>query len=268
MPDPAADEYPTNGPDAATAHEPLDDTQLALLAAGVRLLARLDRDDLTRLVSAIAVADEADMHRQTIYRRWSGHPALFDEIIRYVTDPTRSVGVERFSELEEEADEVDRDDPAAEIRRLSDQTFGRFTGDPTQMVRMLLWSVHLNDDEVADAMRHLYRNSDAAAAAAFGPVGRALGIEPRPPFTLESIALLINALRDGLVLHLGIDPDRVPPTFYGDVMVAVTSAVVRRIDDPTDELDVDEVFRRTVRGPTPSTSDERTDAIPGEALEP
>jgi AcrR family transcriptional regulator len=261
VPDPAADDDPTSETGAAPNDELLDEAQLALLAAGVRLLARLDRDDLTRLVSAIAVADEAAMHRQTIYRRWSGHPALFDEIIRYVTDPTRSVGVEHFSELEDEAEEVDRDDPAAEIRRLSSQTFGRFTGDPTQMVRMLLWSVHLNDDEVADAMRHLYRNTDAAAAAAFGPVGRALGIEPRPPFTLESIALLINALRDGLVLHLGIDPDRVPPTFYGDVMVAVTSAVVRRIDDPNDDLDVDEVFRRTVRGPsTPSSSDERTDA--------
>ncbi|OWY59167.1 hypothetical protein B7486_76040, partial [cyanobacterium TDX16] len=70
-------------------------------------------------------------------------------------------------------------------------------------------------------------------------------------FTLETIALLFNALRDGLVLHLGIDPDRVPPSFFGDVMVAVTNAVVRRIDDPDDELDVDEVFRRTVRGPTP-----------------
>jgi AcrR family transcriptional regulator len=227
----------------------LDEAQLSLLAAGVRLLAKLDRDDLTRLVSAVAVADEADMHRQTIYRRWDNHGAFVDALIAYIADPSRSVGVERFDELEGQADEVDPDDPAAEVRRLSSQTFGRFTGDATQMVRMLLWSAHLNDEHVAEEIRRLYRTNDEAAARGFGHVGQALGIEPRPPFTLDSIAILFNALRDGLVLHLGIEPDRVPESFFGDVMVAVTNAVVRRIGDPDDEIDVDEVFRRAVGRP-------------------
>jgi hypothetical protein len=248
VPESAAD-HAGPGADDGDDHEPaaLDEAQLALLAAGVRLLARLDRDDLTRLVSAIAVADEAKMHRQTIYRRWKGHPAYFDELIRYVTDPARSVGVERLEELQDEADEVDPDDPAAVVRTLSGRTFGAFTGDPTQMVRMLLWSVHLNDDEVAEAMRTLYRTLDERAAEGFGMVGKALGIEPRPPFTLETVALLFNALRDGLTLHLALDPDRVPASFHGDVMVGLTQAVVRRIGDPEDEIDVDEAFRRAVR---------------------
>ena len=241
--------------DGLDEREELDDAQLALLEAGIRLLSRLDRDDLTRLVSAIAVADEAELHRQTIYRRWSGHPAYFDALIRYVTDPSRSLGVGRFAQLSDQAADVDPGDPAAEVRRLSAQTIGTFTGDPTQMVRILLWAVHLNDPEVAEAMRGLYQALDERAAAGFEVVGEALGVEPRPPFTLETVALLFNAMRDGLVLHLALDPDRVPASFYGDVMVAVTNAVVRRIGDPEDALDVDDELRRHLRGgSTPPTS--------------
>ena len=96
-------------------------------------------------------------------------------------------------------------------------------------------------------MRTLYRTLDERAAAGFGMVGKALGIEPRPPFTLQTVAMLFNALRDGLTLHLALDPDRVPESFHGDVMVGLTQAVVRRIDDPDDEIDVDEAFRRAVR---------------------
>ena len=247
MPDAARDH---EGPedDGAPARD-LDDASRAFLEAGIRLLAAASREELNRLVSASAVSEEADLSRQTFYRRWSNQTDFVDDLITYLTDPSHSPGSERLADLHDEADSVDPEDPAAEVRRLSRQTFGRFTGDPTQMSRMLLWAVHLNDQRVAERLENLYTTNDRAAADGFDRIGQVWGIEPRPPFTLDSVAVLFNALRDGLILHLSIDPDRVPPSFFGDVMVAVTTAVVRRIDDPEDEIDVDEVFRRAVEGP-------------------
>lgn len=224
------------------------DGRVDFLEAGVRLLASLSREDLVRVVSASAVSAEAGLSRQTFYRRWSNHADFVDDLITYVTDPSRSSASERLADLEEEAEAVDPEDPASEVRRLSGQTFGRFNGDPTQVARTLLWAVHRNDAEVAQHLRGLYTTNDQAAAVGFGRIGEVWGIEPRPPFTLETVALLFNALRDGLILHLGIDPERVPASFRGDVMVAVTTAIVRRIGDPDDEIDVDEVFRRAVEG--------------------
>jgi hypothetical protein len=236
-------------------HEAQDEGRKAFLEAGIRLLAAASRDELNRLVSASAVSAEADRSRQTFYRRWANHADYVEDLIAYITDPSLSSGSESLADLAGEAAELDPDDPATEVRRLSRQTFGRFTGDPTQMSRMLLWAVHLNDDLVAGSLENLYTTNDRAAAAAFGHIGAVWGIEPRPPFTHDSIAVLFNALRDGLILHLSLDPDRIPPSFFGDVMVAITMAVIRRIDDETDRLDVNESFRQAVAGPPPAGDD-------------
>jgi AcrR family transcriptional regulator len=232
--------------------EPHDDGHKAFLEAGIRLLAAASRDELNRLVSASAVSAEANLSRQTFYRRWANHHDYVEDLIGYLTDPSLSSGSESLADLSEVADELDPDDPVAEIRRLSKQTFGQFTGDPTQMSRMLLWAIHPNDDLVAECLENLYTTNDAAAAEGFLRIGEVWGLEPRPPFTRDTVAVLMNALRDGLILHMGIDPERVPPSFLGDVIVAFTTAVVRRTDDETDSHDVDEVCRRALRRTSPS----------------
>jgi AcrR family transcriptional regulator len=224
-------------------------TREALLEAGTHLLARASRDQFARVLTAGAVSTEAGRARQTFYRYWETQADYVEDLVHYITDPSHSRSSDALVALESEADGLDTQDPAAEIRRMSEHTFERFTGDPAQAARTLLWTVHPNDELVADRVRDLYRSNDTTAARGFEAIGGKLGIEPRPPFTHETVALLFNALRSALLLHLGIDPDRVPESFFGDVMVAVTNGVTRRIDDPDDALDVDDAFRRDVLGP-------------------
>lgn len=230
------------------AEEVPEGTREVLLDAGTNLLARASRDQFARVLTVSAVSAEAGRARQTFYRYWETQAEYVEELVRYITDPRHSRSSDRLASLSEEADRLDPADPSAEIRRMSSRTFERFTGDPAQAARTLIWTVHPNDELVADRVRDLYRTNDAAAAEGFAAIGGALGIEPRPPFTYETVALLFNALRSALLLHLGIDPDRVPDSFFGDVMVAVTDGVTRRIGDPDDDVDVDEAFRRNVRG--------------------
>lgn len=224
-------------------------TREALLDAGTNLLARASRDQFARVLTVGAVSAEAGRARQTFYRYWETQADYVEDLVHYITDPRRSPSSDRLAALSGEAERLDTDDPAAEVRRMSGRTFERFTGDPAQAARSLLLTVHPNDELVADRVRDLYRANDAAAADGFRAIGATLGIEPRPPFTHETVALLFNALRSGLLLHLGLDPDRVPDSFFGDVMVAVTDGVTRRVDDPSDDVDVDEALRRNVRGP-------------------
>lgn len=223
-----------------------DGTRRLMLDAGVSLLDEATRDQLRRVLTAGKVSERAGRRRQTFYRYWDTQAEYVDDLIRHVTDPRVSQSSQRLTDLEADA-RPDPDRPAQEVRRMSGRTFASFTGDPAQVARIVLWAVQFNDDLVAERLGDLHAANDAAAAEAYGVIGELWNLEPRPPFTRESIAVLFNALRDGLQVHLGGEP-RVPESFFGDVMVALTTAVTRRIDDPDDDADVDEHFDRRARG--------------------
>src|SRR5690606_33829752 len=123
--------------------------------------------------------------RQTFYLHWSTQAEFVEDFVRYVTDPTHSSSSERLTEIDDDLDDAG-DDPAAEVRRMSRRTYRRWAEDPVHFARMVLWATHPSDGLVRERMRRLYEANDEAAAAGFGAVGDAWGIEPRPPFTLET----------------------------------------------------------------------------------
>lgn len=210
------------------------------------LLADSSRGDLSRVLTTGAVAERAGLHRQTFYLHWGTQAEYIDDFVEYVTDPAVSSQSERLENLAERMPSPG-DDPAAEVRERVTETFSHWTDDPVYVSRMVLWALHAADEQVAERLRALYRTNDENTAAGYRAIGDQWGIEPRPPFTYDSIALLFNALRDGLLLHLTIDSSGVPPSFVEDVNLAVTWAVTRRIGDPDDALDLDERFRREVK---------------------
>lgn len=211
----------------------------------MELLAESGRSDLSRILTTKAVAEKAGLHRQTFYLNWSGQPDYIEDFIQYVTDPGVSPVSERLAKLAEDLPELG-DDPAGEVRGRNEETFAVWSDDPVHVARMVLWSLHSKDETVARRMRELYRVNDQNTAQAYRDIGDQWGLEPRPPFTYETIALLFNALRDGLLLHLTVDSSSVPRSFIGDVTLALSWAVTRRIDDPSDAESMDERFRRDV----------------------
>jgi len=227
------------------------DSRHRMLEAGMALLAESGRSDLGRLLTTKAVAAKAGLHRQTFYLNWSSQSEYIEDFIQYVTDPELSPVSDRLARLAERLPELG-DDPAGEVRERNEETFAVWSEDHVHVARMVLWSLHAQDETVADRMRELYRVNDENTAEAYRQIGEQWGLEPRPPFTHETIALLFNALRDGLLLHLTVDSSSIPPSFIGDVTLALSWAVTRRIGDPTDADTMDERFRRdvgTTRGP-------------------
>lgn len=210
----------------------------------MELLAESSRGDLSRVLTTGAVAEKAGLHRQTFYLHWRSQAAFIDDFIEYVTDPAVSSSSERLAKLAEEKP-TQRDDPAAEVRERVSETFHQWVDDPVHVARMVLWALHAKDERVAARLRALYRANDVHTAEAYKAIGDLWGIEPRPPFTYESIARLFNALRDGLLLHLTVDSSGVAPSYIEDVQLALSWAVTRRIGDPDDAESMDEKFRRT-----------------------
>ena len=219
----------------------------------MRLLAESSREHLRRVLTAGAVAQAAGLHRQTFDLYWNTQAEFVDDFVRYVTDPAHSSSSERLTEIDDDLEDAG-DDPAAEVRRMSHRTYRAWAEDPVHFARMVLWATHPNDEFVRERMRDLYAANDEAAADGFGKVGEAWGIEPRPPFTLETVALLFNALRDGLMLQLMIRGDEVPASFFDDVHLLLSRAATRRIGDP-DPPSLDDEYRAHVRGEPPPEAD-------------
>lgn len=222
------------------------DSRRRLLEAGLELLAESSRGDLGRILKTAAVAERAGLHRQTFYLHWRTQAEYVDEVIEYVTDPSVSSQSERLANLAEKMPGPG-DDPSEEVRQRVTETFSHWTDDPVYVSRLVLWALHAKDEKVAERLRDLYRTNDRNTAAGYQAIGDQWGLEPRPPFTYESIALLFNALRDGLLLHLTIDPSNVPASFIEDVNLALSWVVTRRKGDPDDAEDFDERFRREVK---------------------
>lgn len=237
------------------------DSRRRLLEAGMELLAESSRGDLSRVLTTGAVAERAGLHRQTFYLHWESQSEFVDDFIDYVMDPSVSSQSERLAKLAEQMPDLE-DDPAAEVRDRNNETFSHWTDDPVHIARMALWALHAKDARVAEKLRDLYRTNDQNTAAAYKAIGDQWGIEPRPPFTYETVGLLFNALRDGLLLHLSIDASSVPPSFVGDVTLALSWAVTRRTGDPDDVASLDEKFRRD-RAPS-SGAEERDPDVPGD----
>lgn len=223
------------------------DSRRRLLEAGMGLLAESNRGDLSRVLTTGAVAEKAGLHRQTFYLYWGTQAEYLDDFVEFVTDPSVSSQSERLENLAERMPHG-ADDPAAEVRERTTETFSHWVDDPVYVSRMVLWALHGADGDVAERLRQLYRTNDENTAAGYKQIGDQWGVEPRPPFTYESIALLFNALRDGLLLHLTIDGSAVPPSFVEDVNLALTWAVTRRRGDPADQATLDERFRHRVEG--------------------
>ena len=223
------------------------DSRRRLLDAGVELLAESSRGELSRVLTTKAVAERAGLHRQTFYLHWRTQSDYVDDFIEFITDPATSSSSERLAALTTDLPEP-ADDPAAEVRERTGRTFQEWVDDPVYVARLVLWGAHAHDKRVAERLRCLYRTNDERTAEAYKVIGDQWGLEPRPPFTYESIGLLFNALRDGLLLHLQVDSSAVPPSFLEDVQLAISWAVTRRIDDPDDAATMDEAFQDKVRG--------------------
>jgi hypothetical protein len=194
------------------------------------------------------------------YRRWSSKGGFLADLARYIVGNGRFAGGN--------ADERTR----ALIMRLGDITtlsdlirvasradMADLADDPTFAFELQMWSIRRRYAWVQEALRASYTDATAEWTDAYSLVLRLYGLRPRSGFDAHRLTVVVSALRDGLAIRRGVDPDAVDDELFAEALVALLHGVVERDADP-DGMTVVEAFDALVESDPQSTLAERAPA--------
>lgn len=102
-----------------------------------------------------------------------------------------------------------------------------------------------------EALQRLYEHVTGVQVLGYRTLLETWGREPRPPYTLETVAITITAVADGLLLRQGFEPDLAVTTLFEDAVRSLIPALTRCTGHPDD---LDAMLRRSFRpdpGETP-----------------
>lgn len=224
-------------------------TREALLQAGVELLQEETLRELLSAMSSRDVATRAQRSTGSFFHHWSSAEAYVDDLIAYIF---------RSGLLPENVDEVasgldalaeDAGDPIGVIRAICYSNFLHVVKDPFLPVELLLRS-QSSDDKIRAGLRGFYREVDAVLKERYEAVVSMWHREPRPPLEVETLLVVFTALLEGLALRYLIEPDKVPPTLYGEVILAWLPVFLRARGDTRD---IREFVAELVTNPPPLT---------------
>ncbi|MFN0282112.1 MAG: TetR/AcrR family transcriptional regulator [Kineosporiaceae bacterium] len=194
-----------SGPSRAEAGEL---TRLELLAAGAQLLREQPVGAVFNQVTATEVARRAGRTIGAFYHHWHDQDSYRRELLAYVLAPER-VPAEETAEavagsLEERlpADEV--------IRRNARANLVLGMHHPAFALSIAMWAQARSDDAVRGLLRRQYQDVTDTLVPMYAALLETYGWAPRPPFTVELIAVMTRALAEGLVLRAVVDPAAVP----------------------------------------------------------
>jgi AcrR family transcriptional regulator len=222
------------------------ESRQALLQAGVELLEQETLSDLVHALSARAVAKQATRSTGSFFHHWASAEDYLNDLIAFVFGS----GL-----LPEIVDEVTTDldhllggsnDPVGVIASICRADFDHTVGSPFFPVELLLRS-RPNDERIADGLRAFYHETDESLKSAYEAVISSWQLEPRPPFTYDSIAVLFTALLEGLAIRHLIDSECVPPDLFGQGVLGLLVGMLQR---PESREHLDDRANRLVSGDT------------------
>lgn len=156
----------------------------------------------------IRITDVADVAGVTIgafYHYWDSQDDYRLDLLRHLLEPDRFDTWSGTGAVIEPL--IDQGAALTEVVRQASQSgFEALCDSPDQRVSMALWA-H-DEAESQRLMRSMYHQVNDAWAALYVGVLAHYGREPRPPFDGDSIALVLTALTDGLLVRHGLEPDR------------------------------------------------------------
>jgi AcrR family transcriptional regulator len=89
----------------------------------------------------------------------------------------------------------------------------------------------VDDPEVAEVLRELYRNAESAQ---FQPLAISLdhwGRKIREPLTEDTLKIVFSSILEGFAARSTVEPDRFPLDLYGQVVLPLLVMLTRRHDD-------------------------------------
>jgi AcrR family transcriptional regulator len=232
----------------------------ALLDAGRQLAYDHPAGEPLANIRITEVADVAGVTIGAFYHYWESQDDYRLDLLRHLLEPDRfdtwsgtATAIEPLIDQGAALTEV--------VRQASQSGFEALCDSPDQRVTMALWAQ--DAAESLRLMRSMYHQVNDAWAALYVGVLAHYGREPRPPFDGDSIALVLTALTDGMLVRHGLEPDRLEgglrPTGAGSesgdwsliscVVLALLPTMTRPVDGPSaDRADLWQTVDRLLDG--------------------
>jgi AcrR family transcriptional regulator len=185
------------------------ETRATLLEAGAALLREQPVGDVLSQVTARAVVERVGRTTGAFFHQWPSLEAFHRDLLAYVLDPVR---------IPSTAEAVDAVlgglksglDPAKVLHLAARGNFESVRADPYVPLWQALWSKHGQDEQVRTLLRENFDWVTAQVVPLLEACLTADGRRMQPPFTVETFAVLITALVQGLNLRFAIEPEMVP----------------------------------------------------------
>jgi AcrR family transcriptional regulator len=215
----------TNESDAGQAS-----TEQRLLDAGIELWATADPATVFGGFTVSRVARAAGVTRATFYSYWSTPEEYLSALLAHLDTRRPYQDTSRIPE----GAIPERSEDNRVLNRFTEACNRRFIetlASPGVRVR-LGFASKMDDPEVADGLRTLYRNYEDDTQLLNRELRERWGREPRPPFTDERIQSIFAALLDGITIRHVVDPERMPFESFGLVGAMLMTIATRATDDP------------------------------------
>jgi AcrR family transcriptional regulator len=185
------------------------ETRASLLEAGAALLHEQPVGDVLSQVTARAVVERVGRTTGAFFHQWPTLEAYHRDLLAYVLDPVR---------IPSTAEAVDAVlgglnaglDPATVLHLASRGNFESVRADPYAQLWQALWSKHGQDERVHDLLRQNFDRVTGQVVPLLEACLATAGRRMQPPFTVDTFAVLITALVQGLNLRFAVEPERVP----------------------------------------------------------
>lgn len=190
------------------------ETRTALLDAGAGLLREVPVGAVLSQLTARAVSERAGRTTGAFFHHWRSQDAYQRDLLAYILDPAR---------IESTAEAVTAildgltsgADPVAVLAAAARGNFASVRVDPYVPLWNALWARHGSDPYVHDLLRQNVRSVTGQVAPVLEAVLHASGRRMRPPHTVDTLAVTVTALVQGLALRVAIEPERVPVQIDG-----------------------------------------------------
>ncbi|MDH3306879.1 MAG: TetR/AcrR family transcriptional regulator [Acidimicrobiia bacterium] len=187
-------------------------------------------------LKAADIAARAGMTTGAFYNRWPNREAFLDDFLDYALSVDRSPTFAALTAAFERVRGLDYVQQTLELGRIDIEMVA---SNPSFAIQTHLWSLMRSRTDIGDRMRTMYADFRSPLIPVYEAVLAGLGRELRPPFTMDQLANLLNALSEGLTMQVVTGGEGAPhPDLMGLALIALLPGVTRPIGDDRDLFDL------------------------------
>jgi AcrR family transcriptional regulator len=215
-------------------------SRAALLQAGADLMLE---DALQKPFAALRLrrlCERAGLSTGGFYVHWAKLQDYHADLVRYLTEEDEQAFSQEFDEMAIAAEAATgQENPLKVLYRVADLDLHLLVSNPiwdTMELVNLTWGRTSFQEQLASG----YQLLDQKTGDVYGSILAQLGREPRPPWTWETIGIILQALAEGVGLRYKIDPASVPrnsesdPGLYATAVAAILAVLTRQQGDESD----------------------------------